>query len=176
MFFFFSDNRISLLFSAGTYEVGPSHLVQCTQLLHCCWKHLLTSSLQKSANGTYDCFLILLISWNLLRFNANLSFSTRERSKRVPDLRNSRGAGEQSCHYWPEISTETKQSEYGYSCSGAINVWCTTCQVLFAVYHPLDIKCLHWSVHSLFLCSEFMIRNSLQNGKNSHHAFHTRTE
>jgi hypothetical protein len=36
--FFVSHNRIYLLFSAGIYEVDPSHLVQLTQLLHRCWK------------------------------------------------------------------------------------------------------------------------------------------
>lgn len=83
----------------------------------------------------------------------------------MPDLRNKGGAGEQSCRYWPEISAETKQSEHGYSRSGATNLWCTTCQVLCAVCHPLDIKCLYWSVQSLFLCTEFMMHNSVQNGK-----------
>jgi hypothetical protein len=53
VYFFVSDNRIYLLFSAGTCEVGPSHLVQHTQLLHCCWKLLLVSSVQKSANGAF---------------------------------------------------------------------------------------------------------------------------
>jgi hypothetical protein len=42
-----------------------------------------------------------------------------------------------SCHYSPEISAETKQDEHGYSCSVATIFQCTTCQVVFAVYHPL---------------------------------------
>ena len=91
--------------------------------------------------------------------------SIRERNQRVPDLRNKGGAGEQSCHYWPEISAEIKQSEHGYSCSGATNLWCTTCQVLCAVYHPLDIKCLYWSVQNLFLCIEFVMHFPYKMGK-----------
>lgn len=72
-----------------------------------------------------------------------ICLSVKRRKSREPDLRNIGGAGEQSCHYWPEISAETKQSEHGYSCSEATNLQCTTCQVLCAAYHPLDIKCLY---------------------------------
>jgi hypothetical protein len=45
------------------------------------------------------------------------------------------------------------------------------------LYYPLDIKCLHGSVQSLFLFIEFMIHNSIQNKKkNNQLEFHTGTE
>jgi len=140
-----------LLFSAGIYEVGPFHFVQHTQLLRHCWKRLLTSSVQKSTNGAYDCFLNCVFILKSSSLQCQFAFQSRERSQREPDLRNIGGAGEHTCHYLPEISAETKQSECGYLQWSNQCLQCNTCQVLCAAYHSLDIKCLYWSVQRLFL-------------------------
>jgi len=59
------------------------------------------------------------VSSSLLPVSADLSF---EKSWRVADLGSKEGAEQQLCHSWPEIPTETKQSERQHCHGGETNL------------------------------------------------------
>jgi hypothetical protein len=59
--------------------------------------------------------------------------------------------GHPSCHYWPEILAQTKQSVQVHCHGGKTNFQCTTSQADFAIHLPEDItEHLHSDVGSEF--------------------------
>jgi hypothetical protein len=91
-----------------------------------------------------------------LLFAAILSYRKRN-GHGLLDLESLEGAGQQSCHNWPEIPTDVKQSKQD-TCFAENNLSSATSQVIFIAHLPVDViqYCLLTVCHrGMNLCKQF---------------------